>query len=79
LTTLAGHSGAEPLQLAARVSLLFSHFGGEHTTPALPGVNVHPVAGEQPSMVHSLSSSQTAGGPLSHAPARQMSPVVHAS
>lgn len=40
---------------------------------------MQPVAALQPSRVQTLPSSQSGGGPPTHAPAEQVSAVVHAS
>jgi hypothetical protein len=54
-----------------------------HASPSLHGdvlfVCVQPVAGLQPSFVHTFASSQFGAGPPTQAPPAHVSPVVHAS
>jgi hypothetical protein len=76
--TATGQAAAEPVQADACVWRPPVHDAGTHTVPPLPGVNVHPLAGEQPSTVHPLLSLHGSAGPPVHVPPTQVSLVVQA-
>jgi hypothetical protein len=58
---------------AWQVSAPLQTLASAHAVPLATGVVVHPVAGLQPSVVHTLPSLQTMGVPAVHAPAWHVS------